>query len=157
MSEAITPETKRNSLMQNASNNPNANSGHQAAATTAAYTPWPWATESIVSENGMGGELFVIPEDNSENWIAKMAGHNSFKADARLIAAAPELLSALRDLIEDAECETCDKCDGEGVNPRCKTDACHACAGAGEIVRHPIWPQFLTNAIAALNKAEGNK
>lgn len=121
------------------------------------HTPGPWTTESIENENRMGNELFVIPEDNSEHWIAKMAGHGSFKADARLITAAPELLSALRDLVGDAECETCDKCSGEGVNPMCKTDACHACAGAGEIVRHQIWPQFLTNAIAVLDKAEGNK
>lgn len=67
---------------------------------------------------------------------------------------AEALLSALRDLVEDADCETCERCDGSGVNPHNKADACHACAGAGEIVRHPIWPQFLKNAKALIQKID---
>lgn len=60
------------------------------------HTPGPWTTEGIVPENKMGREVFIIPENNSEDWIAKMAGHGSSEADARLIAAAPDLLEALK-------------------------------------------------------------
>jgi len=52
---------------------------------TMKHTPTPWQLERIASENGMGYTLFIIPQDNSEDWIAKMAGHGSCNADAALI------------------------------------------------------------------------
>lgn len=121
------------------------------------HTPGLWAAGEIIEPAADGNRYEVRIYSPHAGRIAISTHKNKATADAnaRLIAASPDLLAALKDLVGDAECETCEKCEGSGINPRCKTDACHNCAGAGEVVRHPIWPQFLTNAIAAIQKAEG--
>lgn len=63
------------------------------------HTPGPWVVESVEADNGMGNDLFIIPKGDSENWIARMAGHGPSKENADLIACAPELLCALQDLL----------------------------------------------------------
>lgn len=70
---------------------------HEAVSESkAAHTPGPWMIEAIVPENHMGRDYFVVPKDNSEDWVAKIAGGECREANARLIAASPELYEACR-------------------------------------------------------------
>jgi hypothetical protein len=68
-----------------------------------AHTPGPWAVDDDTLE------IFSIVPGHSTGWIAKVLGNDDngrplspdeMAANARLIAAAPELLSALRPLVE---------------------------------------------------------
>ena len=62
-----------------------------------AHTPGPW----IASEpNGKGNGWRVGPA-----WLGERAWSPETAADARLIAAAPEMLEALEKLLEDAYCD----------------------------------------------------
>ena len=65
------------------------------------YTPGPWRTSSrAVANSDIGAEIAV----RSKNGLVAIActineGAVNAEANARLIAAAPELLEALRDLL----------------------------------------------------------
>lgn len=66
-------------------------------ADQAAHTPGPW---HAIDE----GDHFDIMGDDSTAWIGTVnGGRDEDVADARLIAAAPELLAALREFVEDYE------------------------------------------------------
>lgn len=58
----------------------------------AEHTPGPWITDDL---REYGGDIYVRPRDGIGN-IAQVFASD---ADARLIAAAPALLAALRDLL----------------------------------------------------------
>lgn len=70
------------------------------------HTKGPWRTGSLISYNGSTGEpeAFVYrlppdhPEETAHNRICVRGSHSAMDcdADARLIAAAPELLEALK-------------------------------------------------------------
>lgn len=64
------------------------------------------------------------------------------EANANLISAAPDLLAALRDLVDE---DTTPK-------PNC---ACHLCPPCLDCEKHAGRREFLANARAAIAKAEG--
>lgn len=77
-----------------------------------AHTPGPWTVDS----NGPGHE--VVLARGGRHAIAAVQGpedHGENLANARLIAAAPELLIALRVLIATSECS----CEGETCDSEC--------------------------------------
>jgi len=67
--------------------------------TTTQHTPGPWNYDEyngslwITDDSGIGTIAQLIPEPNKGIW-------DEDKANARLIAAAPELLAALQSLIQ---------------------------------------------------------
>jgi hypothetical protein len=67
--------------------------------TQTAHTPGPWRV--MVSITGKGSELHIISETRihlaSAGWLE---GSAEERANARLIAAAPELLECLQECIE---------------------------------------------------------
>lgn len=63
------------------------------------HTSGPWTVEYQTPENQMGRDIFVVAVRERDSWIAKIAGHGSATENAKLIAAAPEILDALRDLL----------------------------------------------------------
>jgi hypothetical protein len=66
------------------------------------YTPGPWRTQGYV------GAGIWVTDENSNNQIAVVYGlktNERADSNARLIAAAPELLEAAKKLIEGAESE----------------------------------------------------
>lgn len=70
-----------------------------------AHTPGPW---KIITLEGVDGHLFLCHDDGTENippLVAKVYDHQhaDAEANARLIAAAPELLEALRELLDQLE------------------------------------------------------
>jgi hypothetical protein len=58
---------------------------------SASHTPGPWRAEPC-------GDGFVITYNDAGNWLATVweDGDGNEEADARLIAAAPDLLAALK-------------------------------------------------------------
>jgi type VI protein secretion system component VasF len=59
------------------------------------YTPGPWAAEPQLTPDGRMGDAWnVIADDRPAVPVAEVRR----EADARLIAAAPKLLSALQDI-----------------------------------------------------------
>ena len=66
-----------------------------------APTPGPWRLES--TRNGFEVVWEVDPSAEDSAWgRAEIVGHNA-KANARLIASAPDLLKALKVLLKQAE------------------------------------------------------
>ena len=72
------------------------------------HTPGPWDVDDDTME------IFSIQPGHSTGWIAKVLGNDDngrplppdeMAANARLIAAAPELLAALNGVLYWAECE----------------------------------------------------
>ncbi len=61
------------------------------------HTPGPWAVEGLIESNGVGA--YRIVESNNTYAIADVYEIEGREPNARLIAAAPELLEALRMLI----------------------------------------------------------
>lgn len=64
------------------------------------------------------------------NYDYEAGGVCTSKADALLIAAAPDLLDALYGF----EITTCPDCDGGGLDARCGKSACRRCGGCGEVL-----------------------
>ena len=65
------------------------------------HTPGPWNTEYATGNNFTNAHwriygLGSVQNGAFRNWIATTTPHNQAKENARLIAAAPELLEALR-------------------------------------------------------------
>lgn len=89
------------------------------------HTPGPWRV--IYDEHGYGNPTSVSPKVCTFNWmqLKAMERKNEVLGNAHLIAAAPNLLSALKALVNDTECgceETsdrgpirCKRCDAEIV------------------------------------------
>jgi len=48
-----------------------------------------------------------------------------------LHVAAPDLLKACQEVTADYNQETCCRCDGTGIEPNTKSDACYSCGGYG--------------------------
>src|ERR1700679_4387691 len=65
------------------------------------HTPGPWNTSA--AENGT---VFAMEQPAGERLIAYLPSNHREAANAQLIAAAPDLLAALRDLMPQmAECD----------------------------------------------------
>jgi hypothetical protein len=63
------------------------------------HTPGPWAVDRRYTK---GEPYRGIIQESREFWIANLpAEHEYAEGDANLIAAAPELLAVLSDLMED--------------------------------------------------------
>ena len=81
-------------------------SGGTPTLTAASYTPGPWryATESSGKNYSRTGQVFHVLANGSNTYVASVgplgqASEPTANANARLIAAAPELLAALTDLL----------------------------------------------------------
>ena len=62
------------------------------------HTPGPWTLRN----HPKGG--YNIGDNNGDTSFARISDHwNNYEADARLIAAAPDLLEAVKRLIKDLE------------------------------------------------------
>lgn len=69
------------------------------------HTPGPWRSENqfsckILNENGV---CVAVPHGPEGRWVDVKEEH---EANARLIAAAPELLEALKSIMEELEKDT---------------------------------------------------
>ena len=66
------------------------------------HTPGPWTANKPTRDNGRAeihaGCMLVA---QAFNWMLDAEGDEQCWADARLIAAAPELLEALQDMVSD--------------------------------------------------------
>lgn len=67
------------------------------------HTPGPWTAEQDAGDDDeMTGRIF----SDSGDWIAEVHtgdGEGSFESNARLIAASPDLLAALENLMHETE------------------------------------------------------
>jgi hypothetical protein len=108
--------------------------------TKPSFTPGPWF---LHADSDLSGEVYFKHSNGKEYEIARAAtGYSDDKlANARLIAAAPDLLEALKDLVgskdmnENAQCFFCGR-DYRGELPSdfiCGADDC-----AGTIARAAI-------------------
>ena len=75
----------------------------QTSETKSQHTPGPWTAEPY----RVGDSAYKIVYDADGHWLAEVFdvpnAPDTAAADARLIAAAPELLEALRNLVGLAE------------------------------------------------------
>jgi hypothetical protein len=66
---------------------------------TVGFTPGPWETAEAFYKNG----FYVLGEERGQGWVRQKrlddCGAFQNEADARLIAAAPELYEACRDAL----------------------------------------------------------
>lgn len=71
------------------------------------YTPGPWILSTVEGEEDFlmvgGGDGSDVVADIRTDWDTEKA-FRRFTANARLIAAAPDLLAALEGLVEEASC-----------------------------------------------------
>lgn len=79
-----------------------------------AHTPGPWKLSGWTAPDDYGWSI-KIPD--APHRIEISAWSESSEADARLIAAAPELLSALRRALS-----RCHNCDTGGTCSECESD-----------------------------------
>jgi hypothetical protein len=78
------------------------------------FTPGPWVVDTTIH-----GESIIHVRRDCDDWVSSVAvlwaqpvgGCDVNVANARLIAAAPELLEALQELLESAE----SVCDGDST------------------------------------------
>lgn len=97
-------------------------------ATGVPHTPGPWAVETCLDNRGARNGLYLIQTANTHQRGRTLAHiHRHFagtygetEANARLMAAAPKLLAALRVLLGTSEC-TC-------IAAACAEDCTHAIA-----------------------------
>ena len=67
------------------------------------HTPGPWGTTYVAVQDGSGGECYYDIASEMRK-IARLPGWGDVDAaNARLMAAAPDLLDALRDLLQHME------------------------------------------------------
>jgi len=114
------------------------------------YTPGSWFVGKMrLDDNGISQSLTVGPfeaADHYEDTICEVwDGNHNAEANARLIAAAPELLEAAA-LLEAAETAhaNCRDCEGLGV-----PELCGMC--------FPLFDEARVKRRAAIAKAEGQR
>lgn len=102
-----------------------------------ARTPGPWTIETGVCRNDHPDSSADVTGTNEHGdvVVANCGCHDAAIDNARLIAAAPELLAAIRTMVYIAP-----------ENPFTIRDP-----------RYKAWPQILASARAALLKAEGRQ
>jgi hypothetical protein len=130
------------------------------------HTRGPWKAQiSAAFVGGNSYSIFTAHENRSAqaqdlvaaSFPGTVHGHGpanisgpEARANAALIAAAPDLLSALQDF----EIEECPSCSGTGKEHGTDDhNACHRCGGAGEVLRGG-WPAHVRAAIAKAQAAE---
>jgi hypothetical protein len=104
------------------------------------HTPGPWKAQM---REGYVGQWEVVSTCETEWWIADAAPYNE-QANARLIAAAPELLEALVWMVENDETY-------EGDEPIREHN------GRTWNEMNAYWIEGLNRARAAIAKAEGDE
>ena len=94
---------------------------------TTAYMPGPWFVDQDPRPGMQWNREIVADADHTICFMTHSDGHNlkRDKANARLVAAAPELLEALQALLEEAE-------QGIATSPFTRIAARHAIAKATE-------------------------
>jgi hypothetical protein len=81
------------------------------------HTPGPWVVYELSADDYDGGGIAVGPPDtreekrdyslsNAGHHVCIMAGHHDDDANAALVAAAPDLLAALRELLNGQSCQS---------------------------------------------------
>lgn len=65
------------------------------------YTPGPWTIAETVKTARIDGARLIRPVDHKNYEYGATAILSTSEADARLIAAAPELLEALQAMLDD--------------------------------------------------------
>lgn len=94
------------------------------------HTPGPWniSSANLYAVNARGRGIATAHGTDDVNYSDFFPPTEEAAANARLIAAAPELLEALQ--MFTASVHTCDYCDGSGTDES-GNDTCHACHGFG--------------------------
>lgn len=87
-------------------------------------------------------------------YVAQTNSNSQDDANARLIAAAPEMLKALR-YFAHLGIETCSRCGGDGKASQVN-EACAQCGGTGKDTHNPD-PGEIERARALLARLEGEK
>lgn len=93
------------------------------------HTPGPWTARKHTDTAG-----WTVSSGNSIASVPPQRGEGEAEANARLIAAAPELLEIV--LAVESMARECESCEGSGHQPGCTADdeACHNCGGLGEVI-----------------------
>ena len=91
--------------------------GTARAGSTATHTPGPWTC--TIDDEGFNVFQDDPKHPGNGDHIMCIAGNPESEANARLIAAAPELLAALRDTLESLECHEQD-CQRDGLKNAAK-------------------------------------
>jgi hypothetical protein len=105
------------------------------------HTPGPW----LYAQEGVTAFNIVNPDGYSVVHLSALLNSTAatdLEANARLIAAAPDMYEALLEF----EISQCPRCDGTGQDSEDKKSACTRCAGSGEIL-HGGWPAHVRAAI----------
>jgi len=110
---------------------------------TTKHTPGPWEVRynTVI-------ECWDIGKAGEERLAGKLASVLSSEADARLIAAAPDMLDALRGAVDDNLSIVYD----DGIDGHVRLGCCRAYASQGHAA--DCWK---TKARAAIAKAEGRE
>jgi hypothetical protein len=72
-------------------------------SSTSAHTPGPWEVNGTTIETIASPSVVIGRAYDAEDSGGGVESNSEAEANARLIAAAPELLAALRGLVEDYE------------------------------------------------------
>lgn len=89
------------------------------------HTPGPWIVDPD-DRNGMEWNIHIVLADKPHHRICFMASDGPNKENARLIAAAPDMLAALRAVADsDLRCEV-------GVDHECPLDLVRAAIAKAE-------------------------
>jgi hypothetical protein len=107
-----------------------ARSAEAAAAAIARHTQGPWKAEGVWEAEGSNGGWSVDAGDVEVAFLYHTETRTDAEADANLIAASPELLEALRDMVASYD-------------------------GLRDVVTSPVVLGKLAKADAAIAKAEG--
>lgn len=112
---------------------------------TTKHTPGPWQVQSywIIGCTEDSWDIMAVANQYSPSRVAKVFRS---EADARLIAAAPDMLDALRKAVDDNLSIVYD----DGVDESVRLGCCRAYASQGHAA--DCWK---TKARAAIAKAEG--
>jgi len=122
------------------------------------HTPAPWISDEQQAPDDDGIATIAIfgPDGpgmgRTASAYAEIGRRSELKPNARLIAAAPELLGACKAIVACIiDCETC---DATGIEIGTKTDACWSCGGVGQVLSgDDIFAAF--DARDAIAKADG--
>ena len=90
------------------------------------HTPGPWKVNADEYGNVLGVRAANDATICQINWMIRKRGGLQAEANARLIAAAPDLLAVLKEFVKDSECDA----DGE-KHPK----DCWHCAAMAAILK----------------------